>query len=132
MALPKTFAGGERLFAQDLNDNFQYLDTELGQVGPEFTVLSSDSINVSLDKDRVLTRTVAGDVTFTGSNYTGGRSVAVRLVGDGSSRSLVFPADWKFVSFKPTSLAAGKVGVLAVTAFGSSAADAVAAWAVEV
>jgi hypothetical protein len=27
MALPKTFTGGERLFAQDLNDNFQNLDT---------------------------------------------------------------------------------------------------------
>jgi hypothetical protein len=24
MALPKTFTGGERLFAQDLNDNFNY------------------------------------------------------------------------------------------------------------
>jgi len=132
MALPKTFTGGERLFATDLNDNFQYLDTELGQVGPEFTVVSSDTVNLSFDKDRVLTRTVTGNVTFTGSNYTAGRSVSVRVVGDGSSRTLSFPADWKFVSFKPTALAAGKTAVLAVTAFGSSAADAVAAWAVEV
>lgn len=28
MALPKTFTGGERLFADDLNDNFQYLQSE--------------------------------------------------------------------------------------------------------
>jgi hypothetical protein len=131
MALPKTFTGGERLFAADLNDNFQYLDTELGQVGPEFTVVSSDTVNLSFDKDRVLTRTVTGNVTFTGSNYTGGRSVSVRVVGDGSSRTLSFPADWKFVSFKPTELPAGKTGILGVTSFGSSAADAVAAWAEE-
>jgi len=26
MALPKTFTGGERLFASDLNDNFEDLD----------------------------------------------------------------------------------------------------------
>lgn len=26
MALPKTFTGGERLFAEDLNDNFNDLD----------------------------------------------------------------------------------------------------------
>ena len=30
MALPKTFTGGERLFADDLNDNFEALDTRLG------------------------------------------------------------------------------------------------------
>jgi len=131
MAVPKNFTGGERLFAEDLNDNFQYLETELGEVGAEFSVSATDTINLSFDKDRVLTRTVSGNVTFTGSNYTGGRSVTVRLVGDGSSRTLTFPADWKFVSFKPTTLAASKTGVLAVTAFGSGAADTVAAWAVE-
>lgn len=30
MALPKTFTGGERLFAGDLNDNFNDLDTRDG------------------------------------------------------------------------------------------------------
>ena len=29
MALPKTFTGGERLFAGDLNDNFEALDTRI-------------------------------------------------------------------------------------------------------
>ena len=27
MALPKVFTGGERLFADDLNDNFNYLES---------------------------------------------------------------------------------------------------------
>jgi len=31
MALPKTFTGGERLFAADLNDNFNYLESYVGQ-----------------------------------------------------------------------------------------------------
>jgi hypothetical protein len=70
-------------------------------------------------------------VTFTGSNYTAGRSVTVRVVAGADARDLTFPADWKFVSFKPATLAANKTGVLAVTAFGASAAECVAAWAAE-
>jgi hypothetical protein len=138
MALPKTFTGGERLFADDLNDNFEALDTRLAtaefdidNVGPEFAIAGSDSVNIDLSKDRVITRTAAGDVTFSGSNYTAGRSASVRIVPGGSSRALTFPAGWKFVSFKPTSIAANKTGVLAVTAFGNGESDAVAAWAVE-
>ena len=131
MALPKTFTGGERLFAEDLNDNFNYLDVALGQVGPEFTIAPSDAIAMVFDKDRVLTRNATGNVTFTGSLYEPGRSVTVRVAAGASSRNLSFPADWKFVSFKPAAIAANKVGVLAATSFGNSEGDVVAAWAVE-
>ena len=54
MAVPKSFTGGERLFAEDLNDNFSALDAALGQVGPEFSIASSDSIAMVFDKDRLL------------------------------------------------------------------------------
>jgi ketosteroid isomerase-like protein len=36
MALPKTFTGGERLFAGDLNDNFEDLDTRTSTVESEY------------------------------------------------------------------------------------------------
>jgi hypothetical protein len=36
MALPKTFTGGERLFAGDLNDNFEDLDTRMSVVEGEY------------------------------------------------------------------------------------------------
>jgi ketosteroid isomerase-like protein len=36
MALPKTFTGGERLFAGDLNDNFEALDTRTSTVEGEY------------------------------------------------------------------------------------------------
>ena len=32
MAVPKTFTGGERLFAADLNDNFEALDTAVATI----------------------------------------------------------------------------------------------------
>lgn len=131
MALPKTFTGGERLFADDLNDNFQYLDTELGQVGPEFAIAGSDTVSMVFDKDRVISRTAEGNVTFTAGSYVPGRSVTVRVVAGDTARDLTFPAGWRFVSFKPASIAANKVGVLAATSFGSGESDVVAAWAVE-
>jgi hypothetical protein len=43
MALPKTFTGGERLFASDLNDNFEDLDTRIGSL--DSTAVESDDID---------------------------------------------------------------------------------------
>ena len=41
MAVPKTFTGGERLFAEDLNDNFQALDTAVATAASNATNASS-------------------------------------------------------------------------------------------
>lgn len=41
MAVPKTFTGGERLFAEDLNDNFQALDTAVATAAADATNASS-------------------------------------------------------------------------------------------
>ena len=131
MALPKIFTGGERLFADDLNDNFTYLDSELEQVGPEFDIIGTDTVSMVFDKDRILSRVATGDVAFEGSGYTPGRSVTVRVFAGAEQRNLTFPPDWKFVSFKPSVIAQDKVGILAVTAFGVGEADAIAVWAVE-
>jgi hypothetical protein len=141
MALPKTFTGGERLFAGDLNDNFEALDTRL--VTAEFDIdalenasliveaAASDAVNLNFSADRLVNRTPAGTITVTGSAYTAGKSVTLRVSNGGTARDISFPAGWKFVSFKPTSIAANKTGVLAVTSFGTAEADCVAAWAVE-
>jgi hypothetical protein len=127
---PKTWSFGEVLTSADMNtyvrDNSQFLFDQ-----PEFITGDSNTVALDFTTDKVVTRTATGAVTFTGANYTAGRSVSVRIVPGASSRSLTFPSGWKFVSFKPTSIAANKVGVLAVTSFGTAEADCVAAWAVE-
>jgi hypothetical protein len=96
-----------------------------------FSTAGSNTVALDFSANRVITRSATGAVTFTGSNYTAGNSVSVRIVAGGASRNLTFPAGWKFVSFKPTALASGKVGVLAVTSFGTVEGDAVCAWAAE-
>jgi len=42
MALPKTFTGGERLFAGDLNDNFENLDGRLSTAEIDLNTAESD------------------------------------------------------------------------------------------
>lgn len=73
---------------------------------------------------------LTGNVTFTTANRTAGRSLAVRIVADGSSRTFVFPA-WKFVgAAAPASIAASKTAVLSLTCFGAADTDIIAAYAV--
>ena len=131
MALPKTFVSGERLFASDLNDNNNYLETEIANAGPSFLTAGSDTVALDFSGDSIVTRSAAGNVTFTGANYTAGKSSTVRVVCDGSTRTLSFPAGWRWVSFEPSDIAANKAGVLTATCFGSSEADVVAAYSVE-
>ena len=134
MALPKTFTGGERLFAEDLNDNFDDLDgrtTVLESAALIVETAGSDSVTLNFAEDRIVTRVATGNLVITGASYTAGKSVTLRIASGGSSRNISFPANWKFVSFKQTSIAANKTAILNVTAFGASDADAVAAYAVE-
>lgn len=131
MAVPKTFTGGERLFASDLNDNFDFLEDAVDNAGADFSTAGSNTVALDFSKDRIITRAADGNVTFTGSNYTAGKSATVRIVPGGSNRTLTFPSGWKFVSLKPASILSGKTAVLTATCFGATEANVVAAYAVE-
>jgi hypothetical protein len=65
------------------------------------------------------------------SNKAAGRGIAIRIVADGSIRTLTFPASWVFVGTKPADIGASKTGILSLTCFGANETDVVAAWAVE-
>ena len=77
------------------------------------------------------TISLAGDLLLTTNNLANGRMLVLRLMADSSQRTLSFPTDWKFLGTKPANIAASKVGVLSITAFGATNADVVAAWAVQ-
>jgi hypothetical protein len=94
-----------------------------------FSVATSNAIGINFSQDRIITRSASGNVSFTGSNYTAGKSATVRIVAGGANRNLTFPSTWKFVSFKPQNLQAGSTGILTVTSFGTSESEVVAAWA---
>jgi len=96
------------------------------------TTLNSDSIALNFSAETGLyTRSAAGTITFTASNYRAGAIKTVRIIPGASNRTLNFPANWVFVGTRPASILANKVGILTVTSFGTTEANCVAAWAVQ-
>ena len=96
------------------------------------TLTYGATTNLDLDADGFQTVSLTGNITFTTSNRAAGRSNTVRIVSDGSSRTLTFPVGWTFLgAAAPTSIAASKTAVLTVTFFGTADSDAVAAYAVQ-
>lgn len=74
--------------------------------------------------------TLTGNIVYTGSEYSAGSSVTIRVTNGSTQRNVAFPSGWKFVGEKPTNIASNKVAILTITSFGSTEADCVAAWAV--
>ena len=97
--------------------------------GGGLLTLDSDTINVDFnDSSSLYTRSVAGDVTFTGSDYTAGATKKIYLQGDTVQRSLTFPAGWTFLNDKPTAIGASKKNILDLNSFGTSESTTVALW----
>lgn len=93
---------------------------------------TSGTLTLDLDGASILsTGTLTNDITFATSNRAAGRSVTVRVVNGSTTRTLTFPAGWRFVGAKPDDIEASKVGILTITAFGTADSDILAAWAVE-
>lgn len=90
------------------------------------------TVTANFDGDDYQTVTLAGDIDFSASSNRGAaKSIAIRVLADGSDRALTFNANWRFLGAIPASIAANKVGVLSLTAFGNAETDVVAVWAVE-
>jgi hypothetical protein len=97
--------------------------------GGGLLTLDSDTINVDFnDSSSLYTRSVAGDVTFTGSDYTAGATKKIYLQGDTVQRTLTFPAEWNFITDKPTAIGADKKNILDLNSFGTSESTTVALW----
>ena len=71
------------------------------------------------------------DTTFTTFGLGDGRSASVRVVCDGTTRTLTFPIEWTWLGSIPASLAAGDTGYLSITAYGTADTDVIAAWSYE-
>jgi hypothetical protein len=91
--------------------------------------------SITLDFDPALSPyqevTLAGDLTLLSpsANLGGGRALSLLIIGDGSTRTLTFPA-WSFLgSAAPATLAAGKKAVLSLTSYGALDSDIIAAYA---
>ena len=92
---------------------------------------ASGTQNLDFTSEGYLTHAITGNITYTASNYSAGRSLSIRITCDGTQRNLTFPAGWVFVGSKPATIAASKVAVLSITSFGATEANTVAAYAVQ-
>lgn len=96
------------------------------------TVTYAGTTNLDLLSNAIQIITLTGDVTLTTSNKAAGRSLLLRLVASGGTRSFTALPDWVWVGgTAPTSLASGKTALLSLTSFGTADTDIVAAYAVE-
>lgn len=75
---------------------------------------------------------LTGNVTFSATGHLFGAYLIVRIVCDGTNRTLGFPAGWKFVGgAAPATINAGKTALLQLWCFGVNDAEVVAQYAVE-
>ena len=102
MSLPKTFTAGERLFAADLNDNFEYLAGGTPTDGQVLTFNSTsgkwEAKDLKMKEKRIAaftgsgTWTVPAGVTYAIAHMLGGGGGSGRLNtgGDGATSSVDF------------------------------------------
>lgn len=95
------------------------------------TYAAQVTLDFSTRDRQMATVSLTGNLELLTSNLANGQEVRLRLVCDSSQRTLTFPTDWKFVGTKPANIAASKVAVLSLAAFGTTNADVVAAYAVQ-
>lgn len=148
----KTFANGEKVTPTKLNQAVNdatyagQLEIAKGGTGAAtvaaartaFGFDSTATISYSATTDLDLSSTadlktlaLTGNVTFTTSNRATGRSLVLRILADGSTRTLTFPAGWIFVTDKPTQIAASKTALLVLQCYGANDSDIVASYAVQ-
>lgn len=117
-----TFTG-----AVNVNHTFTAYRVEL----EDETLVYGASTTLDLNSRAWKLLTLAGNVSFGTSNRANKRETSVRIICDGTTRTLTFPA-WTFVGgAAPANIAAGKTAVLSLRAFGTAETDVVASYAVQ-
>jgi hypothetical protein len=110
-------------------DNDEWTSGDVASGPAPAKIIGSNSIAVDFaDGIELEKRTVTGDITFTGSNYTSGVHKTIYLEGDDVQRSLTFPNEWTFLTDKPTAIGANKNNILDLNSFGTSASTTVGIW----
>ena len=98
-----------------------------------YTILGgTGTLNLNCDaRANAKTATLTGNITFTTSNLGSGRGVTVKIINGATERTMSFPAAWRFVGAKPSSIAPNKIGILTLLSDGAMDSNVVAAYAEE-
>jgi len=136
VALAATSAGGFNTLGPGLSITDGQLNAAfLPVVDTPTTITYAATVNLDMTvlAGKMVTLNLAGPVTFTTSNRSAGKEVAIRIICDGTTRAFTFPG-WIFTQSPatgPSSIAAGKTGILSVRCWGPADADATAVYAVQ-
>lgn len=111
---------------------WEFTGANLRNVKRELQTLTfAATTDLNFDGSELQTVALTGNITFTTSNRGAGKKIRVRIVADGTLRTLTFPA-WKFIgAAAPANIAANKTALLTVTGFGANDSDVIAEYAVE-
>lgn len=111
---------------------WEFTGANLRNVKRELQTLTfAATTDLNFDGSELQTVALTGNITFTTSNRGAGKKIRVRIVADGTLRTLTFPA-WKFIgAAAPVNIAANKTALLTVTGFGANDSDVIAEYAVE-
>jgi hypothetical protein len=103
-----------------------------GTSGAIATLTYGGTTNLDFSIYDVQTISLTGNVTFTTSNLAAGLGKVVRIICDATPRTLTFPAGWTFMTVTtPATIAASKVAMLSLLAFGASDSNVIAAYVVQ-
>lgn len=93
---------------------------------------ATTTVDFSSSAASAQTVSLTGNVTLASSNLAAGRTKALRLVADSSTRTLSFPASWIFTgATRPTDLPANKTARLNLESWGTTDADVIACYSAE-
>jgi voltage-gated potassium channel Kch len=109
------------------------LGAVVANLGPTVEAITyGASIDINLDGADYQTLALAGDIDFNASlnRPVAGKAkaVAVVMTADGSDRTITYNANWTVIGTAPSTIAAGKTGVLSITAIGPDETDVLIAY----
>jgi hypothetical protein len=101
--------------------------------GATATLAFADSLQLDFKKGKFQSITLTDSIVFkVAKNISPGHQIDLRIVGHASVvATLGFPAAWKFVGTKPTTIAATKTAILVVRSYGTTDANIVCFYTVE-
>ena len=92
---------------------------------------SSGVVAINMSSEILKKTTLDSNTTFSATGIAEGTSATLKILADGTDRTLAFASGWLFIGQKPVSIAASKTAILVLTSFGTGNADIVASYSVQ-
>ena len=92
---------------------------------------SAGAVAINMSSEILKKTTLDSNTTFSATSIAAGTSVTLKVLADGTDRTLTFNSSWVFIGQKPVSIAANKTAVLVLTSFGTADTDIIASYTVQ-